>query len=281
MIEDDIDQIDYAVSGDGPTVVLVPGSCSTGSAWKPVISAWGPGYRFVTTSLPGYGGTRERRTEADTSMAHVAEAVEAVIRRTAATVHLVGHSFGGLVALAVALRSRMPLASLSVIEPPALGTLEDHDDARELDAFRRMSESYARAFAKGQRDAIAAMIDFYGGVGTFTSWPERARNYAIETTRVNLVDWSTARGFVLGKGALMRIDVPTLLLCGGDSHPAMQRIIARLGAGIPAAETGTIEQASHFMIATHATEVAARLSRHVARAESILRLRAAAFYQDM
>lgn len=267
---DDTDRIDYAETGDGPTVVLVPGSCSTGSAWKPVISAWGPGWRFVTTSLPGYGGTRERRTETDTSMAHVAGVLEAVIRKTGEPVHLVGHSFGGLAALAVALRGRMPLASLSIIEPPGVGVLACHGDTPELEAFGRMLGDYKRAFANGQRDAIANMIDFYGGVGTFASWPQRVRDYAIETTPVNLLDWSTAHGFAVSWDDLAGIDMPTLLLCGGDSPAAMQRIIERLGARIPGAEADAVGEAAHFMIATHAVEVAARLRRHVMRAAGMM-----------
>ncbi len=185
MIGDD-GAIDYAEVGDGPTVVLVPGSCSTGSAWKPLISAWGGGWRFVTTSLPGYGGTRERRTGTNASMAHVADVVEAVIQKA--------------------------------------------------------------------------------GAGTFASWPQRARDYAIETTRVNRLDWSSAHGFALRHDDLARISAPTLVLCGSDSPRAMQRIVARLGAEIPGAGTETIDHAAHFMIATHAAEVAARLRRHIARA---------------
>ena len=57
MIEDISGNIDYEESGAGPTMVLVPGSCSTGAAWRPVIAAWGNRFRCVTTSLPGYGGT--------------------------------------------------------------------------------------------------------------------------------------------------------------------------------------------------------------------------------
>ena len=62
MIEDISGNIDYEESGTGPTMVLVPGSCSTGAAWRPVIAAWQNRFRCVTTSLPGYGGTAERRT---------------------------------------------------------------------------------------------------------------------------------------------------------------------------------------------------------------------------
>ena len=62
MIEEARGNIDYEESGAGPTIVLVPGSCSTGAAWRPVIAAWENRFRCVTTSLPGYGGTAERRT---------------------------------------------------------------------------------------------------------------------------------------------------------------------------------------------------------------------------
>src|ERR1700704_4300789 len=105
MIEDERGRIDYQESGAGPTIVLVPGSCSTGTAWRPVIAQWNDSFRCVTTSLLGYGGTAERRTAEDADISHEAEIVEAVIRRTGCPVHLVGHSFGGLTALAVALRN--------------------------------------------------------------------------------------------------------------------------------------------------------------------------------
>jgi len=36
------------------------------------------------------------------------------------------------------------------------------------------------------------MIDFYGGLGTFASWPPRGRAYAVETTPANILDWSSA-----------------------------------------------------------------------------------------
>src|SRR5215475_13541174 len=91
--------IDYDETGQGPTVVLVPGSCSTGAAWRPLMSHWKDGFRCVTTSLLGYGGTAERRTAGNTDISLEAEIIEAVIRRTGTRVHLVGHSFGGLSAL--------------------------------------------------------------------------------------------------------------------------------------------------------------------------------------
>jgi pimeloyl-ACP methyl ester carboxylesterase len=119
MIDEAQGRIDYDEVGSGPAVVLLPGSCSTGAAWRPVIAAWGNQFRSVTTSLLGYGGTSERRAAGDPSNSRNAEAMESVIRRAGGRVHLVGHSFGGLVALAVALAFEDQINP--AIRPPPTG----------------------------------------------------------------------------------------------------------------------------------------------------------------
>ena len=55
-----------------------------------------------------------------------------------------------------------------------------------------MTEAYFAAYDSGDAEAIAAMIDFYGGAGTFASWPPRVRAYAVQTTAVNILDWGNA-----------------------------------------------------------------------------------------
>jgi pimeloyl-ACP methyl ester carboxylesterase len=224
-------------------------------------------FRCVTTSLLGYGGTAERRTAADPSIAHEAEAVEAVIRRAGGPVHLVGHSFGGLVGMAVALRKAVPLASLAVLEAPAMELLrESGEDAGHYRAFRDMNATYFAAFERGETGAIASMIDFYGGAGTYASWPARVRAYAEETAAVNILDWASAYAFPLSAAALQAIHIPTLVAWGGASHPAARRANALLGRAIPGATTAAIDGATHFMITTHAGEVADLIAAHIAGA---------------
>jgi pimeloyl-ACP methyl ester carboxylesterase len=268
MIDDVRGRIDYeelgADPGAGPTVVLLPGSCATGSAWRPIVEAWDGRFRCVTTSLLGYGGTAERRSAADPAIAHEAEAVEAVIRRAGGPVHLVGHSFGGLIGVAVALRGAVPLASLTVVEAPAMELLRERsEDARHYQAFRAMTKGYFAAFERGEKEAIASMIDFYGGAGTYASLPARVRAYAAETTAVNILDWASGYAFPLTAATLATIDVPALVLWGGASHPAAQRANALLGQSVPGAATAEVGGAAHFMIVTHAREVARLIAHHV------------------
>jgi len=264
-----VERIDYEVYGTGPTVVLVPGSCSTGAAWRPLISAWDNRFRCVTTSLLGYGGTAERRTANDTSISHEVDVVEWVIQRASGGhVHLVGHSFGGLVALAVAMHNRVRLASLVIIEAPAPELLRERGEQQHYRAFRGMTDAYFAAFEGGDAEAIGAMIDFYGGVGTFAALPPRVRAYAVETTAVNILDWASAYGFPLSAASLAAIEIPTLVIRGGVSHPAMQRANALLCESMGRAALATIDRAAHFMIATHAAEVSRLIGEHISGVES-------------
>jgi pimeloyl-ACP methyl ester carboxylesterase len=265
MIEDRRGNIDYDESGQGPTIVLVPGSCSTGAAWRPVISHWQNRFRCVTMSLLGYGGTTERRTLVDSDISHEAEILESVVRRAACPVHLVGHSFGGLSALAVALRNRVPLLSLAILEAPAPEILRQMGEYSQYRSFREMTDIYFSMFQAGDRNAIQQMIDFYGGAGTFSGWPQRVRDYAIGTTATNILDWASGYGFRLTRPSLAKIDIPVLVLWGENSHPAVQRT-NQLLAQCTKASAVTIGGAAHFMISTHAEEVARTLEQHASAA---------------
>lgn len=270
MIDGEFRDIDYDEVGNGPTVVLVPGSCSTGAAWRPIVTQLKGSFRCVTTSLLGYGGTVERRTALDAEISHEAEVLEAVIRRAASPVHLVGHSFGGLSALAVALRKRVPLLSLTVMEAPAPEILPPMGEHGHYLAFRNMTDAYFNAFKAGETAAINRMIDFYGGEGTFASWPQRVRDYAVKTTPVNLLDWASAYGFGLTPGVLATVTIPTLVMWGDASHPAAKRANELIGQCIPNASVASMAGAAHFMVSTHASAVAGIIAQRLASMESAI-----------
>ena len=267
MIEDERGRIDYDEAGSGPTVVLVPGSWGTRSAWREVVAALDGRYRIVTTSLLGYGGTDERRATGDIPIACEAEIVEAVIARAGCPVHLVGHSFGGAVCLAVAARRIAALRSLAVIEPTAFGLLQESGESALYEQVTAMREGYFRAFANGEMDAARRVIDFFGGQGNFDALPQRMREYVVATTPANVLDWRT--GFVAPLPPFGDISVPSLVVRGEHGHRSIARISEILADTIPNASLTTVAGAGHFMMATHAAEVARLIGRSVSAAPAM------------
>jgi pimeloyl-ACP methyl ester carboxylesterase len=174
----------------------------------------------------------------------------------------VGHSFGGQVALAVALRGQVPIASLVIAEATALDLLRAGGEIEHYQAFRDVTGRYFTAFQHGRPQAIAAMIDFYSGPGTFESWPARARDFLVASAPTNILDWASAYGFLLPLPALRTIDIAACIVCGGRSHPALRRTSELLSIHLPDASFVTIEDAAHFMITTHPKEVAGIIAAH-------------------
>lgn len=116
------------------------GKTSSAAVERPVVAHLNDA-RAITTSLSAYGGTAQRRTSADRSITPVAEALEEVLVQAGGQVHLVGHSFGGRVLLAVALRRVVPLLSLTIFEAPAPSVLTAVTEAAHLAAFLALTDA--------------------------------------------------------------------------------------------------------------------------------------------
>jgi pimeloyl-ACP methyl ester carboxylesterase len=265
MIEDARGNIDYAEEGSGPTVVLVPGSWGTRSAWRGVIAALGGRFRVVTTSLLGYGGTAERRSAQDLSIKHEAEIIDAVIRRAGGAVHLIGHSYGGQACLAIALRGAVPLMSLTVIEPTGINLLRRTGDLALYEQIIAFRDAYFQAFESGDKEAARRVIDLHDGNGCFEALPSRVRGYIIATTATNILDWRSGLDFDAPLSAYSAIAVPTLVVRGGRGHPYIARSSETLSSTMPNANLVTVPGAAHSMITTHAAEVAELIANHVSK----------------
>ena len=215
---------DYAETGAGSVLLFLPGSFGTGSGWRAVVEHLGEGYRVVTTSLLGYGATPDIRPDGNSTMAQQVEVIDRIIDRIGTSPHVVGHSYGGLSAMAHALTGRHKPASLFLVEPCTLGVLRAAGDFKHYEMFESMTSQYFADFARGDPEAARRVIDFYGGSGTFDSMPPKVRKYIVDTTAVNVRDWTSGIPFEPGKEALRSIDLSTTVVRGGNSHAAMLRI---------------------------------------------------------
>lgn len=251
--------IDCVESGTGPAVLFLPGSYSTTAAWRQVQRHLSPGYRLVTTSLNGYGGTTDTRTLQDCDIRHEVQVVQELVRHLGQPVHLVGHSFGGTVALAAALSHTVDIASLSLFEANPIPLIREHGGGRLYDETLRMSQAFEAAVNAGEQDAPARIIDFWGGPGVFAAMPDAVKAYCRETATVNVLDWRSVTSEITTRDCA-GLDIPVLLVRGSEANPAMVAITDTLRDCLPDVRHFAVEGAGHFLITSHAPRCAELLS---------------------
>ncbi|MCP3103294.1 alpha/beta fold hydrolase [Myxococcus sp. K15C18031901] len=111
--------------GQGPAVVLLHGRGGAASSWFVYLTALARGHRVLAVDLPGFGmsspGEGAVRSAEEAARFFTAP-VEALLEQLApGPVSVVGHSLGGLVALELALRGRVPVTRLALVDAMGLG----------------------------------------------------------------------------------------------------------------------------------------------------------------
>ena len=105
-------------SGDGTPVIFIHGFGADLSAWRPLVGRIGLGLPMMALDLPGHGASLSHPAN---SFDDIVTAVGTTLRAHAGAIHLVGHSVGAAVAMALTARGDLDVRSLSLIAPAGLG----------------------------------------------------------------------------------------------------------------------------------------------------------------
>ncbi len=261
-----MDRFDFRETGTGPAVLFIPGSYSTSVAWGGVQKVLPDGYRVISTSLLGYGKTAETRTDRDFHMDHQVRLIESVIAQIGAPVHLVGHSFGGTIALAVALAGRADIRSVATFEANPFGLLSGRGCHDLVKTTRKLSQDFETAVTTGEQDAPRRIIDFWGGGGAFDALPGGVQDFCRQSAHTNILDWRTYYTFDAKAADFSRLKIPVLLACGARANPVIAEISGGLSECLPNARTATVDGAGHSLIVSHPQQCADLLVSHLDRA---------------
>jgi pimeloyl-ACP methyl ester carboxylesterase len=111
--------------GQGPTVVLLHGRGGAASTWFVYLTALARGHRVLAVDLPGFGMSSAPEgplaTAEDGVRFFTAPVEELLLTLAPGPVAVVGHSLGGLVAVELALRGRVPVSRLALVDAMGLG----------------------------------------------------------------------------------------------------------------------------------------------------------------
>jgi pimeloyl-ACP methyl ester carboxylesterase len=261
----------------GNPVELLHGTAGKPAQWAGIVSAL-TGYEVRTPSLPGHGVLARQATGgwiADEAYLIARAAVGAGQR-----VHLVGHSYGGAVALKLAMAFPERIKSLTLIEPAVFHLLRDGGPL-ERQMYADIAEIEVRlrkAHASGDATpGVAGFVDFWCGTGSFAALaPEKQRALAAEAEHIIGNFTSVAReNWLLDSSAMVK--APVLAITGSESPVLVQHLSRLIAGAMDDAKVIQLNEAGHMLPITHAGAVAQILSHHFQRAKAPQeRLRSAA-----
>jgi pimeloyl-ACP methyl ester carboxylesterase len=139
----------------GPVVVLIPGMSTPGAVWDDMATKLAPDHRVLVVEVKGFDGVRTPANEG-------AGLIDGIVRDLAADLErrgfkkpvVVGHSFGGLTAMKLALARPDIARSIVVVDAlPFFGTVFGEKETVESIAPRA---GQMRAMMVAQADAIRA-----------------------------------------------------------------------------------------------------------------------------
>ena len=252
----------FREAGAGPGVVCLHSNASSSAQWRGLMDLLAPGFHVIAADSYGAGKSPPRPPGA--LLRDEVALLEPAFARAGDPFALVGHSYGGAVALVAAVMHPGRVRALALYEP-TLFALVEREAPRDVDGIRNTVVASVKALQAGDKLAAArAFIDFWMEPGAFDRMPERNRE-AIAAAGVEVDEWRKALfGEPTPLEAFGRLDVPVLLLVGKQS-PLSSRAVARiLAKTLPRVEIVELEGCGHMAPVVQPEAVNRQIQRFLA-----------------
>ena len=250
-------RIAYTRAGSGPPLVMLHGAPSDSRTWQWMIPDLARDHTVIAWDAPGFG----KSSDIDDGwrapdFAHALAAFVAALGLERP--HLVGHSFGTMVALSLFRQHRAVPGSLVLVGGYAgwAGSLPPNEVARRLQMFLAMAE-------------LGDEFDPKSYPGLFSELIPADREIALTTMMRDNVRPATIRaaGYIGAetdlRPVLPTIDIPTLVLHGAADARSPLANAEALHAAIPASQLVVLPELGHACVVEDPEACSAEIRRFV------------------
>ncbi|MEU5087761.1 alpha/beta fold hydrolase [Streptomyces sp. NPDC021356] len=243
-------------AGDsGPLLLCLHGIGSSSAAFAPQLAALSDMFRVVAWDAPGYAESAD--PDGPLSMDDYADTAAEVIRAYGGSAHVLGVSWGGVIALRLALRHPGLVDSLMVLD----STSGSGTDPEKAAGMRARAAELARlgpdAFAAARAPRLVspdAPADLVERVTATMAASVRLPGYAHAAEAMAATDL---------RGELHRVTAPTLVLCGDQDRVTGPDSSQVLAGGLHRTAYVIVKDAGHLANQEQPERVNAWLLSHL------------------
>lgn len=259
--------ISHLDEGAGPPALLLHSGGLSSRQWLRLASRLKPFRRVLAPDLLGYGTSTPWPADAPFDLDEDLRLIEALIEGVRGPFDVVGHSYGGLVALRFALKHPRDVRSLALYEPVAFGVLyepPDPDGAADLAALDHDGKFLADE-GGGSEAWLERFVDYWNGPGAWKTVSDATREAFLRSGRKVFQEVRSVMTDRTPVSAYRVVEAPVLLLDGAESTRAAHRVCDRLASAFPNARRITFPETGHMGPLTNATAVNRAILDHIDR----------------
>jgi pimeloyl-ACP methyl ester carboxylesterase len=240
-------QIDHTDDGQGQPVVLIHSSVSANRQWRALTEALKDRYRILAINLFGYGETTPWPGTSPQSLYAQARLVLALCEEVGASVHLVGHSFGGSVALKAASLLGPRVGSLILLEPNPFYLLKQNGRTQAFLESRSLRDHVKCFGSLGDWPKVAERFaDYWLGDGSWRTMPETRRAAFTDSLLPNFYEWDAVMEEEATVEAWKALTARTMVVSDAATRLPIREIVEIFARACPHWTFRTIPEGGHM-----------------------------------
>jgi pimeloyl-ACP methyl ester carboxylesterase len=240
-------RIGFEASGAGEPVILVHSSVSGRQQWRSLTGELASRFQIVAVDLFGYGESSSWPPTRPQTLADQAELVLGLIRHVGRPLALVGHSFGGAVAMKASLRLGPDLAGLVLLDANPFYLLAMYGRDAAYAEAAGLRDHVKRYGADGRWEVVAERFaDYWNGAGTWAAMPERRRTAFLAALPPNVHEWDAVMNETTPLEEWRGIRAQTLLVRAAQTRRPIRELSELLLDAIPGWRLVEILGAGHM-----------------------------------
>ena len=186
---------DILRAGNGPAVILIHASVSSARQWRRLSDRLADRFTVLAANMIGYGATPTWPGRRKQTLDDQAASIERAIGDVDGPIAIVGHSFGGSVAMKLAARLGSRVTRLGLIEPNPVNLLRDEGRDDAFAEAHALFEFLRATTSKGDWTTAAERFsEYWAGAGSWAETPPERRDMFVDGLRPNPFEWGRRAG---------------------------------------------------------------------------------------
>lgn len=245
-------ETDFLEAGSGPTVILIHSSVAGARQWRSLMDDLSPRYRLLAINLFGYGNTRPWPEDRVQTLEDQARLLAPLLPADGSKVSIVGHSFGGSVAMKAAARFEDRVERLILIEPNPFHLLKEHGrDAAFDDILSLRATIKKTASDESWPHAAEIFADYWTGDGSWAAMPDDRKAKFIKALKPNYYEWDSVMNERTSLAEWKRqLPKATTVITAADTVRSIKEIASLMQDHIPGWQYQEIDRGGHMAAMT-------------------------------